>query len=117
MRAEKPMQSTDAWVVRRRIKIPVLQNTADTEEVESTVGELPGVRNVTLDLNKHQVIVHYDASQSSYREIVQTMQDAGFPPSDSWWNRIKGGWYQYTDENARDNAKAPTPACCNKPPK
>ncbi len=110
-------QTTDSWVVRRHIKIPALSQAADAAAVVGTIGELPGIHSVTTDLDRHQILVDYDASQSSYREIKQALMDAGLPPANSWWDRMKGGWYQYTDENARENAKAPPPACCNKPPK
>lgn len=109
--------SASSWEVRRHIKIPTLSQAADAAAVVGTIGELPGVHSVTTDLDRRQVVVDYDASQSSYQEIEQTLKDAGIPPANSWWDRIKGGWYQYTDENARDNAKAPPPSCCNKPPR
>jgi len=85
--------------------------------VERAVGALSGVRKVATDVDKHRVIVRYDASQSAYQAIVEVLESTGFPPLDSWWSRVKGNWYQFSDTNARDNAKAPPPACCNKPPR
>lgn len=111
------MQTSGAWEVRRCIKIPALSQAADAATVVAAVGELPGVHSVITDLDQHQIVVDYDASQSSYQEIVQTLKGAGLSPANGWWDRMKGGWYQYTDENARENAKAPPPSCCNKPPR
>ena len=103
--------------VRRLIAIPALTGEVDAMMVEQAVNVLPGVANVAADITKHRLMVQYDAAQSDYQAIVQALDSAGFPPSHGWSSRIRGSVYQFLDTNARDNAKAPPPACCNKPPK
>lgn len=117
MKSQDPMKPIGTWEVRRRIKVPALVHAADVIAVERAVRKLSGVRRMASDVEKHQVVVRYDASQSSYQAIVEVLENTGFPPLDNWWSRFKGNLYQYTDTNARDNAHAPPPACCNKPPK
>ncbi len=85
--------------------------------VEAKIGSLPGVRTVTADVKKHRAVVSYDVTVMDYRSIIAALEEAGFPPLDDWLSRVKGNWYRFTEENARENAKAPPPACCNKPPK
>jgi copper chaperone CopZ len=97
--------------------VPALANVADAMAVERAVSVLSGVRKVATDLRKQQVVVRYDASQSAYQVILEALEGSGYPPLKTWWERVKGNWYQFTDANIRDNAKAPPPACCNKPPK
>ncbi|PVV12947.1 MAG: hypothetical protein B6D77_04940 [gamma proteobacterium symbiont of Ctena orbiculata] len=111
------MKLIGPWEVRRRIKLPALVHAADAMAVERIVGELKGVLKVVADPDKHQVTVRYDANQAGYPTIIEAMKSIGFPPLDSWWCRIKGNWYQYSDDNTRDVAKVPPAACCNKPPK
>jgi copper chaperone CopZ len=117
MKTQDSMKPTGTWEVRRRIKIPALVHAADAMAVERAVSALPGVRKVATDVDKHQLAVRYDASQSAYQAIVEVLENAGFPPLNTWFSRFKGNWFQFSDTNARDNAKAPPPACCNKPPK
>ncbi len=117
MHTDVPIKPTGDWEVIRRIKMSTQSEEADTEAIKEALSALPGVRKVIVDQGRHQIDVHYDTSQTSYREIMQAMEGAGASPVNSWWSRIKTGWYQYTDDNARDNAKTPPPACCNKPPK
>lgn len=105
------------WEVRRSIKLQSVTHAADAVAVERALGEMQGVLGVAAELEKKRVVVRYDASQQNYQNIVDTMGKSGFLPLDSWWNRVKGNWYRFSDENARNNAKAPPPACCNKPPK
>lgn len=112
--ASKP---TGVWDVRRKIKIPALVHEADAMMVEGRVGSLPGVRSVAADVQKHQLTVCYDVTGSDYQSIIELLENTGFPPLNNWLTRRKKSWYQYTETTARENAKAPPPACCNKPPK
>jgi len=111
------MKPNGTWEVRRRIKIPALGHAADTMAIERELGALSGVRTVAADVAEHQVTVLYDTSVLDYRSIEDGLQNIGFPPSDTWWSRFKGGWFQYSDTNAKENAHARPSACCNKPPK
>ncbi len=117
MKTQDSMKPAGTWEVRRRIKVPAMAQAADAMAVERAVSALSGVRKVATDLDKQQIVVRYDASQSAYQAIVDALEGAGFPPLKNWWERAKGNWFQFTDTNIRDNAKAPPPACCNKPPK
>jgi copper chaperone CopZ len=111
------MKPTGIWEVRRRIKVQALVQAAHAMAVERAVSALPGVRKVATDLDKQQVVVRYDASQTAYQVILEALEGSGYPPLKNWWGRVKGNWYQFTNANVRDNAKAQPPACCNKPPK
>jgi len=117
MKSFSSMKSDGVWDVNRRIQIPGLVHAADGMAIERAVNAVSGVRSISMDMDKHQILVRYDASRSDYEEIVEVLENTGFPSSENWWSRVRGSWYQYSDTNARDNAKAPPPACCNKPPK
>ncbi|MCB1750952.1 MAG: heavy-metal-associated domain-containing protein [Gammaproteobacteria bacterium] len=117
MKNSGSMKSTGAWDVNRRISVPALVHAADGMAIERAVNALSGVRSVTVNLDKHLLVVCYDASKSDYQLIVESLKNTGFPPSDDWRSRVRGSWYQFSDTNARDNAKAPPSACCNKPPR
>ena len=115
MKTQRLEHSADE--VRRWIEIPALAGDTDVVMVEQAVNALPGVANVTADIARHRLMVQYDAAQLNYQSIIQALNSVGFPPSHDWRSRIRGSTYQFMDANARDNANAPPPACCNKPPK
>ncbi len=106
-----------ADIVRRRIEIPALASEADARRVEQALDALPGLANAAVDIAKHHLEVEYDAARIDYQAIMKTVESVGFPPSHGWSSRVRGSLYQFLDSNARDNAKAPPPPCCNKPPK
>lgn len=117
MKYQHHLKPAGTWEVLRRIRISPANHADDFLTVEDSIRELTGVNKIVIDNKTQELWVLYDASQVDYRAIVQSLTDTGFPPLDNWWARFKGRIYQYSDTNARDNAKAPPPACCNKSPK
>ncbi len=117
MQRHNSLKPEGAWEVRRSIAVPTLDKFGDAEKLESELAELGGVCKVVADAERHRIELCYDASRTDYQAVAAALKQAGFPPSGSWWNRLKGNWFQFTDTNAHDNASAPPPSCCNKPPK
>jgi len=113
----KPNQHKGNWQVVRIIQLPSIDNRSDIQLIERCLMKLDGIEQVTGDTHKKHIKVTYDASQIAYNAIVNTLIAVGKPPKNNWWTRLKGGWFQYTDTNARDNAHAPAAPCCNKPPR
>ena len=109
--------SKGTWDVRRHIKVPLLNHPDAAVRVERELGETPGVQSIIANTEKRVLTVQYDASQLDYRSLILRLTRIRMHPLDNWWSRLKGSIFQYSDTNARDNAKAPPPACCNKPPK
>ena len=117
MSAGDTMKPEGTWEVRRGIVVPALSDAADGRKVESVVSEIPGVCKVAADPDEHRLIVRYDASLVAYQEILEALEGAGFSTLNDWWSRVKRRYFQYSDTGARENAKTPPPACCNRPPK
>ena len=116
MNVQTPLKPSGPWKVRRKIKLQALGHAVDAMAVERALAELPGVVMAVADEDKHHVVVRYNASQQNFCYIVETIAKEGFPPVDNGWSRLKYNWYHFSDETTRENAHAPPPACCNKPP-
>lgn len=108
---------SEAWTVRRTIRIPRLINAEDEYAIKQALRSLPGMINIKTNTKRMKITVNYDASQLNYKTITKVLIKIGMPTLNNWWSRFKGSCYHYTDSNARDNANAPAPACCNKPPR
>ena len=104
------------WKVNRRIKVPELINSNDKLLIEQAMSKLTGLESMDIDINKQQLTVNYDASQLNFSTITKILHHIGKPPINNFWARVKASWYDYTDTNAKENANAPPPICCNKPP-
>ena len=66
--------------------------------------------------NSHVEVV-YDPLETSYWDIEHILSGHEVYRASGIGSRILSIWYEYLDIKARDNANAPPPACCNKPPR
>lgn len=105
------------WEVRRRIRVPSLSDPAAARRVEQVLGEIDGVRGVTTNCSKHAISVRYLITATDYQSLERVLNTAGFPPASGHWARFRSSWLQSLDLTGRENADAPPPACCNKPPR
>lgn len=117
MADQSTQNASGSWEVNRAIPLPALQKSADATNLSQAVSALSGVHKAEADTEKHRLVLRYNSAEIDYLSIVHVLEEKGYRPSDSWWARMKAKWYQFTDVNARENANAPPPACCNKPPK
>lgn len=101
----------------RSIRLPALATATDAQEVRASVAGLLGVQEVNIDLSRRRIRVRYDVRQIDCSALVEVLERAGYPPAPGWLSRLRLRLYQYADTNARENAKAPPPPCCNKPPR
>ncbi len=109
--------SAGAWEVKRVIRLPTLEGAADATRAREVLAALPGVLEVEPDLERRRLTVCYDSSRLDYRTLTSTLEGVGLAPAGGLLGRIRASLWQYADTNARENAKAPPPPCCNQPPK
>ena len=111
------MKPQGVWEVRRTLAVPALTRAADETMLSGRLLALPGVRQVRADAKRRRVQVLYDARSSDYASLERTLNESGFPSANHPWARLKANLFQYLDTNSKENANAPAPPCCNKPPK
>lgn len=117
MSAGNANKGEGTWEVRRTITLPALRQAAETRKVVEVVGIIAGVRTVAADEKRVRLVVRYDAAVTGYHLIKTALESAGYPLKEGGWSRLKESWYNFVDANMRENASAPPPACCNKPPR
>ena len=100
-------------------KIPVspgckqLQIRKVTEVLEAA----SGIENVLFNTNENNLFVEYDPIKMVYSNIEKIIDDQQVNRAHGFKQGLLSIWYEYLDATARDNALAPPPACCNKPPR
>lgn len=102
------------WRVQRCFRLAAAP--ADDHALAQWLREQPGVHQVAVDGAGRRVDIGYLVTSTDYQALERLLDEAGCPPATGWWSRLRSGWYQNLDLNARDNAKQPPSACCNKPP-
>jgi len=104
-----------AWEVKRRISVPGMVHQWDTRTITERLARISGLRGATTDINRHRVTVVYDITQSNFHEMLEALEEIGFPASSTWWARSKANYFLYLDTNGRENATAPAAPCCSNP--
>jgi len=112
---ESTLAVRGAWEVKRHFMLPAMTHERDGQVVTARLGRLPGVRGANADLRRHRLTVVYDITRLYYREILDILEEIGFPERESWWLHWKRNWLQNLDETGRENANTPAAPCCSKP--
>jgi hypothetical protein len=90
-----------------------LQVKKVTDVLEAT----SGIENVLFNTSEDDLYVEYDPIKIIYSNIEKILDDNQVIRARGFKQRLLSIWYDYLDTTARDNALAPPPACCNKPPR
>ncbi|WP_067867215.1 hypothetical protein [Neptuniibacter marinus] len=86
----------------------------DSERLTAELSNLDGV--IGLLMSEDWLEVSYDATKIQWKSIEQAITNNQFEVKPSLLSKWKRSWYQYSDENIRDNFNH-KPHCCNKSPK
>lgn len=90
----------------------------DTDKAAQLIAEmdsLQGMDQVSIDEKCSELTVVYDATHCNINLIEDVINACGLRIADNWWSRMKGSYYQFVDQNVKDNA-AHEPWSCHKPP-
>lgn len=86
----------------------------DCEGLTIELSNLDGV--IGLLMHEDWLEVSYDATRIQWKRIEQATDNNQFGIKPSLLGKWKRSWYQFSDENIRDNSNH-KPHCCNRPPK
>lgn len=93
---------------------------SERREIEVALNRLnafPGVNKVLHRRQNSHFEIEYDLLKTSYSDIERILSEQDIYLATGIKNRFLSIWYEHLDNTARDNANAPPPACCNKPPR
>ncbi len=75
-----------------------------------------GIDAVSFEEAKSTLHIGYDATHCNLDGIEKIIRDNGADVSDDFWTKMKEGYYQFVDENIRENAKHKPWSCHHVPP-
>lgn len=74
-----------------------------------------GIDNVSFDEGSGTLNVAYDATHCELDGIEDILHNHGADVAHDWWTQFKEGYYQYVDDNIRENATRSPWSCHTKP--
>lgn len=107
----------DINVVKRHFDIPSLADSQQGDRISRLLENINGVYKVSVNTEKNRLSVWYNILNTGYTALLKLLEDSDISVKQGMLFHIKRNFIEYTEQNMRENAKAPPPLCCNKPPK
>ncbi|WP_456447092.1 hypothetical protein [Thiolapillus sp.] len=117
MNKKHAVDTGDSWTVRRNLRLATPASGDEAARITEALNSLEGLSGFKIEAGSDRLEVTYNVTKMDYQALGSTLETLDCPLASGGWSRIKGWFYQFSDTNARDNAKAPPPPCCNKPPR
>ena len=105
---------TEENLVLRHLK---LSNT-DEAKISAIVRDIDamfGIDAISFEQAKQTLHIGYDATHCELDGIENIIKINGADISHDWWTNFKEGYYQFVDENIRENAKHKPWSCHTQP--
>ena len=104
-------------LTKRTISIASGCKQLQIKKVTDVLEATSGIENILFNTNEDNLLVEYDFIKIIYSSIGEILNDQQVNRAHGFKQGLLSIWYDYLDTTARDNALAPPPACCNKPPR
>ncbi|PKH02105.1 hypothetical protein CXF72_13390 [Psychromonas sp. MB-3u-54] len=105
---------TEVNLVIRKLQLKGLTEF-NLAKIISEIDQTVGIESVTLDIKDGLLHIAYDVTHINLDAIKLVVVKHGAAFSEGWWNHFKEGYYNFVDQNMKDNIKH-KPSCCSRPP-
>ena len=104
-------------LVRRKFALPFTGSKELKSRNISLIADNPVISKVEFDSTEKSISIEYDQLLTNYTGLLTILSGLGVNYKKGFGFKLRASWYDYLDTTARENASAPPPVCCNKPPK
>ena len=102
-------------LVVRHLKLEGI-NSGNKDAIVEAIDHTFGIDSVQYDEKTATLHLAYDATHCSLDGLEEMLSQHNAEISHDWWTQFKEGYYQFVDENVRDNAKHEPMSCHKVPP-
>lgn len=92
------------YLVKRKIRIQKTDTTNITKALEE-IDSLFGFQHAHFNQSKYLLTLEYDAGHCSLAKVLDTLAACEVKPKQNWWNRTKLSYYNFTDNNVKENSQ------------
>ena len=104
----------EATLVVRNLRLTGVDNQ-NLEALKTEIDKLFGIEEVIYNEKSGSIYLTYDASHINLEGIEAVIRKHGANIHNDWWTHVKESYYQFVDQNIKDNANH-QPHSCHKPP-
>ena len=84
--------------------------------IEDEIDQLMGVDTVSINVPQKVLNVSYDAAKRQLDDIEEIVRKYKCDIAHDLWTHFKEGYYQFVDQNVKDNANHEPWSCHKRPP-
>jgi hypothetical protein len=95
---------SEANLVVRHLKLEAI-NDDNKQLIIDEIDQEFGIDSVSFDDDSKTLNVAYDAVRCKLHGIEDIVKKHGADISHNWWTHFKESYYQFVDQNMKDNAK------------
>jgi copper chaperone CopZ len=107
------MHVKNACDIKHWFRVPALNHRHDADLIIDRLKKVQGVHEVLADNRRKRIRIQYDQTEIGYLSLEEALAEIGFPTETRWWWRVKASWFQYLDNNARENFSTPSAPGCS----
>lgn len=103
--------------VKRKVALSFIGSKEPISKSISLIRNNPQIKKVDYAGADKSLLIEYDQLLLNFTGLLAILSGLGVSYKKGFIFNCRTSWYDYLDTTARENASAPPPACCNKPPK
>ncbi len=107
--------TTQSRTLTRYLQMDAQPDADRTEALLNLLHAQTGIREAMITNGRLKIV--YDPLQMRLDYLLKLLEQQGISLAGGWLQSCRLAWYQYQDEAVCENAGAPPPACCNRPPR
>ncbi|AYA63494.1 cation transporter [Alteromonas sp. RKMC-009] len=104
----------EANLVIRNLRLSNV-NEANSDSLIEEIDRLFGIDEVSYNIQQGVIHLAYDATHIDLERIEATIRKHGAALHNDWWTQTKEGYYQFVDQNIKDNATHKPWSCHQSP--
>lgn len=104
-------------LVMRNIALSFIGSKEPINGSITLIKENSGINKVNYNSSDNSLSIEYDQLLINYSGLLALLSELDVNYKKGFGFKLRKNWYDYLDTTVRENAAAPPPACCNKPPK
>ncbi len=101
-------------LLKRHLRLQRSLKPDEAERVRERLEQLEALEECRIEAA--HLRLRYDPLKADLAHILRLLEELQVPLDNHWLQKCLRAWYQYQDEAVCENAGAPPPACCNRPP-
>ncbi|MEW9799312.1 cation transporter [Alteromonas sp. CYL-A6] len=91
-------------------------NEANCDALIEEIDKLFGIDEVSYNIKEGVIHLAYDATHINLDGIEEVIRRHGADLHNDWWTHSKEGYYQFVDQNIKDNSTHKAWSCHTVPP-